>query len=49
MQTCIAPKLLDKLKCEYEVKTAEEQKIEACSLACSSLGVEGHVGVPGWD
>jgi len=21
----------------------------ACSLACNILGVEGHVGAPGWD
>jgi hypothetical protein len=44
-----APKLLDRHKCEYEMKTTEEQEIEACSLACSTLGVEGCVGALGWD
>jgi hypothetical protein len=36
-----APKLLDKLKGEYEVQTSEEQKVEARSLVCTTLGVEG--------
>jgi len=43
------PKLLDKLKCEYEVKTTEEQGVGARSLACNTLGVEGHAGTLGWD
>jgi hypothetical protein len=30
------------------VKIAEGQGVRACSLACSTLGVEGRVGVPGW-
>jgi hypothetical protein len=30
------------------MKTTEEQGVEACSLACSILGVEGRVGAPGW-
>jgi hypothetical protein len=44
-----APKVLDRLKCESEMKTTEEQEVRACSLACSTLGVEGCVGAPGWD
>jgi hypothetical protein len=45
-----APKLLNRLKCEFEVKTAEEQGVGARSLACSIWGgVKGHVGAPGWD
>jgi hypothetical protein len=36
-----APKLLDKLKRESEVKTTEEQKIAARSLVHNTLGVEG--------
>jgi len=31
------------------VKTIKEQEVGACSLARSTLGVEGHVGTPGWD
>jgi len=27
----------------------EEQGVEACPLAHSTLGVEGRVGVPKWD
>jgi len=27
----------------------EEQGVGACSLAHNTLGVEGHVGAPGWD
>jgi hypothetical protein len=44
-----APKLFDKLKCEYEMKITKEQKIEARSLAHNTLGVEGRPRVPGWD
>jgi hypothetical protein len=32
-----APKLLDRLKCECKMKTTEDQRIGACSLACSTL------------
>ncbi len=42
-------KLFDRFKCELEMKTAEKQGIRAHSLVCSSLGVEGRAGVPGWD
>jgi len=31
------------------VKTTKEQKVGACSLAHTSLGVEGRAGAPGWD
>jgi hypothetical protein len=34
---------------ESEVKTVEEQGVEAHSLARSTLGVEGHAGTLGWD
>jgi len=44
-----SPKLLDKLKCESEVKTTEEQKVWARSLACSILGVKGCAGALRWD
>jgi len=27
----------------------EKQGVGACSLARSTLGVEGHAGAPGWD
>jgi hypothetical protein len=36
-------------KCEFEVKTTEEQGIGACSLAHSTLRGRGHAGTPGWD
>jgi hypothetical protein len=36
-----APKLFERLKCEYEVKTTEEQGVEACSLVRNTLGVKG--------
>jgi hypothetical protein len=32
-----APKLLDRLKCESEVKTMEEQEVEARSLDFAAL------------
>jgi hypothetical protein len=32
-----------------KVKTMEGKIIEACSLTHNTLGVEGHVGVLGWD
>jgi len=41
-----APKLLNGLKCESKLKTTKEQGVKACSLACSTLGVEGRVGAP---
>jgi hypothetical protein len=44
-----APKLLDRLKGEFEVKIVEEYGVGACSLARSTLGVEGCAKVPGWD
>jgi hypothetical protein len=31
------------------MKTTKEQKVEACSLPCNILGVEGHAGAPRWD
>jgi len=31
-----------------KVKTVERERIGARSLAHSTLGVEGHVGAPGW-
>jgi hypothetical protein len=43
------PKLLDKLKCESEVKTTDEQGVRAHSLARNTLGIGGHVGAPRWD
>jgi hypothetical protein len=44
-----APKLLDKLKCEFEVKIVEEQGVEARLLTRNTSGVEGRAGAPGWD
>ncbi len=44
-----APKLLDRLKCEFKVKITEESGVGARSLAHNTLGVEGHAGAPGWD
>jgi hypothetical protein len=44
-----APKLFDRLKCEYEVKTMEEQRVAACSFDHNTLGVEGHARALGWD
>jgi len=32
-----------------KVKITEGEGVGACSLAHNTLGVEGHVGVPGWD
>jgi hypothetical protein len=43
------PKLLNRLKCESEVKITNEQGVEAHSLAHNTSGVEGRVGVPWWD
>jgi len=45
--TC--PKLLDKLKYEFEVKTMEEQGVGARFLVYSTLGVKGCAGTSGWD
>jgi len=44
-----APELLDRFKCEFKVKTTEDQGVGAHSLACSTLGVEGHAIALGWD
>jgi hypothetical protein len=44
-----APKLLDRLKGESEVKIIEEQGVEACSLACTTLRVKRHARAPIWD
>jgi hypothetical protein len=43
------PKFLDRLKCESKMKTTKKQGVEACSLAPNIMGVEGRVGVLGWD
>jgi len=32
-----------------KVKTTEGEGIGPHSLACNTLGVEGHVGASGWD
>jgi len=45
----MTPKLLNGLKCGSKLKTMEEQGVEARSLVRNTLGVEGHVGAPGWD
>jgi hypothetical protein len=46
------PKLLDRLKFEHEMKIMEEQGVEAHSLACNTLWVEGlhqtHFNWPIW-
>ncbi len=39
--TWCAPKLLDRLKCEYEVKTTKEQRVGARSLARNTLRGRG--------
>jgi hypothetical protein len=31
-----------------KVKITKEQRVDAHSLTCSTLGVEGHVEAPGW-
>jgi hypothetical protein len=43
------PKLLDRFKCEFKMKTTKEEKIEARSLVRSTFGVEGRVRASGWD
>jgi hypothetical protein len=43
------PKLFDRLKYESEMKTIEEQGVGPHSLACNTLGVEGHARASGWD
>jgi hypothetical protein len=45
----VSPRLGLRHKCEYEVKTMEEQRVKARSLACNILAVEGCAGVPEWD
>jgi hypothetical protein len=40
------PKLLDRLKHEFQMKIAKEQGVGARSLARNILGVEGCVGAP---
>jgi len=37
------------IKCESKMKTMEEQKVGARSLARSTSRVEGCAGTPGWD
>jgi len=32
-----------------KVKTTKGEAIRAHSLACSTLGIKGHVGASGWD
>jgi len=32
-----------------KVKITEGKRVGACSLACSTLGVEGHATTSGWD
>jgi hypothetical protein len=44
-----APKLLNRLKCEYEMKTMKKQGIEARSLVRNISKVEGCDGAPRWD
>jgi hypothetical protein len=44
-----SPKLLDGINCESKVKIIEGKGIEACSLACNTLRVEGLVRVLRWD
>ncbi len=43
-----APKLLDRLKCEYEVKTMEKQGVGDMLPGSQHFGVEGHAGALGW-
>jgi hypothetical protein len=43
------PKLLDGLNCESKGENSGRSGVGACSLACNSLGVEGHVRASGWD
>jgi hypothetical protein len=43
------PKLLNGLKCDFELKIAEQQGIGAQSLARNILGVEGCARASGWD
>jgi hypothetical protein len=40
---------LYRLKCEYKVKTVEEQGVRACSLARNTLKVKGRAGALRWD
>jgi hypothetical protein len=49
MKFLCTPKLLNRLKCESEVKTTEEQGVGTCSLVRNTLGVKGHAGALGWD
>jgi hypothetical protein len=46
-----APKLFKKPKCEShsEITEKRKEKVEAFSLICNTLGVEGHVRALGWD
>ncbi len=43
------PKLPNGLKCEFKLKIAEEQEVEAHSLLRNTLRVKGCVGAPRWD
>jgi hypothetical protein len=42
-------KLLHRLKCEFQVKTMEEQGVGARSLVRNTSGVKGRDGTMGWD
>jgi len=42
------PKLLDGLNCESKGEATKRKGVGVRSLARNTLGVEGHVGVPGW-
>jgi len=43
------PKLLNGLNYESKGEDDIRRKIGAHFLTCNTLGVEGHVGAPGWD
>jgi hypothetical protein len=44
-----APKLLNRFKCESEVKIGEEQKVGDMFLGLQHFGVEECAGALGWD
>jgi hypothetical protein len=46
--TWCTPKFLDRFNYKSKVKNIEGQGVRVHSLACSTLKVEGHVGVLGW-
>jgi len=43
------PSSLMDLNASLKVKTMEGEEVGMRSLVCNTLGVEGHVGAPGWD